>query len=232
VGAQRPRPGGSARAVIAGGLSAGLSLLLKLPAAAKSPGTNGQIVHGNNTGLCHTTERKCSMRRIALCVGLAAVSLVFVCQAAAATDIPVSMSFTEPIVPNIEQGCPVFSFTDNGFAGFCGNGVVLPFGHANETIQFGQGIDCVANTGSSPCDLRTINLPEGTIISDELNPTGSCPGICQPNRAEPGRGLLLDTIIPGQSTGIFSGTTGTFDGTVTFAGPSNTLHFTGTITLP
>jgi hypothetical protein len=172
------------------------------------------------------------VRRIALCVGLAAASLVFVCQAAAANDISVRMSFTEPIVPNIVQGCPVLSFTDNGPAGFCGNGVVLPFGHANETIQFGQGIDCVANTGTSPCDLRTINLPGGSIISDELNPSGSCRGVCQPNQAEPGQGVLEDTIIPGQSTGVFSGATGSFSGTVTFGGPSNTLHFTGTIALP
>lgn len=160
------------------------------------------------------------------------MSLAFASQAAGATNIPVSMSFTEPIVANLTQGCPVLSFIDNGPSGFCGNGIVHPFGHGNETIQFGQGIECVANTGTSPCDLRTINLPGGTIISDELNPTGSCPGVCQPNRADPGRGILIDSIVPGQSTGVFSGATGTFGGTVKSAGPSNTLHFIGTITLP
>ena len=169
------------------------------------------------------------MRRIALVAGLAAISLALASQANAATNTAVSMSFTEQGVANFKQGCPVL-FTGDG--GLCGNGVVLPFGHATETIQFGEGIDCVANTGTSPCDLRTINLPGGSIISDELNPSGSCPGVCQPNRAEPGRGILLDTIIPGKSTGIFSGATGSFSGTVHFAAPSSTLHLTGTITLP
>jgi hypothetical protein len=167
--------------------------------------------------------------RISLCVGLAAISLVFASQASAATSTSVSMSFTEQAVANFKQDCPVF-FTGDG--GFCGNGVVLPFGHATETIQFGQGIDCVANTGTSPCDLRTINLPGGSIVSDELSPSGSCRGVCQPNRAEPGQGILVDTIVPGQSTGGFSGATGSYSGTVTFGGPSSIVRLSGTIALP
>jgi hypothetical protein len=100
------------------------------------------------------------MRRIALLVGVATVSLAFATQAAATTTTPVSMTFTEPGVANLNQGCPVYP------DGFCGNGVVLPFGHATETIQFGAGIDCSANTGSPICDLRTIYLPGGSVMSD------------------------------------------------------------------
>ena len=158
------------------------------------------------------------MRRIALCVGLAAISLVFASQAAAATTTSVSMAFTEQIVPNFKQDCPVFP------DGLCGTGVVLPFGHVTETIQFGAGC------GDGSCDLRTIYLPGGSIVSNEQFAPGRCPGVCQPNRAEPGQGILSDTIISG--SGAFTGATGSFSGTVFAAGPSSTLHFTGTVTLP
>jgi hypothetical protein len=161
------------------------------------------------------------MRRVALCVGLAAACLVFASQAAAATT-QVSMTFTEPGVANIKQGCP---FPPNGY---CGNGVVLPFGHATETVQFGAGC------GGS-CDVRTIYLPSGTITSHEQSTGASCPGACQPNPAEPGVAFLSDTIVGG--TGSFSGAGGSLSGMVRLGGlasvgSANIIHLTGTITLP
>jgi hypothetical protein len=130
--------------------------------------------------------------------GLAATSLAFASQAAAATTTSVSMSFTEQIVANFNQGCPVFP------DGLCGNGVVLPFGHVTETIQFGAGC------GDGSCDLRTIYLPGGSIVSNEQFAPGRCPGVCQPNRVEPRQGLRSDTIIGGTET--FTGATGALAG--------------------
>jgi hypothetical protein len=161
------------------------------------------------------------MRRLVVLVGCAALSLAFTAQASAATTTSVSMSFTEQAVANFKQDCPVFFAAPDG--GLCGNGVVLPFGHATETIQFSAGC------GGS-CDVRTIYLPGGSITSNEQFAPGRCPGSCQQNRAEPFEGILSDTIVSG--TGSFTGATGGFNGTVFAAGPSSTLHFTGTITLP
>ena len=48
--------------------------------------------------------------------------------AAGTTTVPVSMPFTEPLIPGFVKGCPVAP------EGFCGSGEVIPFGHATETI--------------------------------------------------------------------------------------------------
>jgi len=169
------------------------------------------------------------MRRIAPYVGLGVACLVLASQAAATTTTSVNMSFTEPGVANLHQGCPVYP------NGFCGNGIALPFGHATETIQFGAGINCSAITGSPNCDLRTIYLPGGSVIIDELGTGGSCPGACQPNPAEPGVGFGSDTVIGG--TGAFSGASGSLSsqvrlGGLASVGSANIVKLTGTITLP
>jgi hypothetical protein len=133
----------------------------------------------------------------------------------AATTVPVSMTFTEPVIHDIHSGCPVLP-------DLCGSGQVIPFGHATETIQFGRA----CNGG---CDLRTINLADGSIFIDEVFSNPTCPGVCQPNPAAPNSGTLTDTIVGG--TGNFSGASGNLSGEVTAAGPANMIKLAGTITL-
>src|SRR5262245_20916155 len=67
------------------------------------------------------------MRKLLLVASLFAVAAVLASPASAGTtNVSVSMSFTEPIIPAINSGCPVIA------DGFCGSGVVVPFGHATE----------------------------------------------------------------------------------------------------
>ncbi|HJQ51816.1 MAG TPA: hypothetical protein VJ838_14975 [Gaiellaceae bacterium] len=157
------------------------------------------------------------MRRLLVIATLFAVSGVLASQAlAGTTNVSVSMSFTEPILQDINSGCPVFP------NGFCGTGVVVPFGHATESILFGGA--CGGN-----CDFRTVNVAGGSIYLDEFFGTGSCPGSCQPNRAEPGGGTLTDEVVGG--TGMFVGATGTLSGSVFAAGPQSAIKLSGMITL-
>jgi len=144
------------------------------------------------------------------------LSTAFATQAMAATTVPVKMTFTEPVVHNIHSGCAVLP------DGFCGGGQVIPFGHATETILFGGAC-------GGGCDLRTINLPGGSVFIDEFFSNPTCPGGCQPNPAEPGSGTLSDAIVGG--TGTFTGASGTLSGSVTAAGPANAIKLSGTITL-
>jgi hypothetical protein len=156
------------------------------------------------------------MRRITFLFGLVVLSLAFASPAAAATAIPVKMTFTEPVIPMIKSGdCAVFP------EDFCGQGEVIPFGQATETIEFGA---C-----GEGCDFRTINLAEGSIFIEETFSDPACPGACQPNPAQPSSGTLTDVIVGG--TGIFEGATGTLVGTVRAAGPANQIKLSGTITL-
>lgn len=156
------------------------------------------------------------MRRLTPLMGLVVLSLVLAAPAQAATTIPVKLTFTEPVVPALKSGdCAVVP------EGFCGNGQVIPFGQATETIEFGA---C-----GEGCDFRTINLAEGSIFIEETFSDPACPGSCQPNRAEPGSGTLTDVIVGG--TGIFEGATGTLTGTVRAAGLQSQIKLSGTITL-
>jgi hypothetical protein len=136
--------------------------------------------------------------------------------AAGTTTVPAKMTFTEPLIPGSIKGCPVAP------DGFCGSGEVIPFGQATETIAFNAGC------GGS-CDLRTINLAAGSIFSDETFSNPGCPGVCQPNRAEPSSGTLTDTIVGG--TGLFAGANGTLSDTVRGNGPESQIQLSGTITL-
>ena len=155
------------------------------------------------------------MRRLAFLLGLG-VLLAVASPAAASTTIPVKLTFTEPVVPAFKSGdCAVVP------EGFCGQGQVIPFGLATETIEFGA---C-----GEGCDFRTINLAGGSIFIEETFSNGDCPGACQPNKAEPASGTLTDVIVGG--TGIFEGATGTLTGTVRAAGLQSQIKLSGTITL-
>ena len=157
------------------------------------------------------------MRRLLFLFGLVGLLAVFAQQAAAGTtNVSVSMSFTEPIHQDIKSGCPVFP------DGFCGTGIVVPFGHATESILFGGA--CGGN-----CDFRTVNVAGGSIYLDEFFSNGICPGSCHPNPAEPGAGTLTDVVVGG--TGMFAGASGNVSGRVYAAGPQSAIKLSGTITL-
>jgi hypothetical protein len=93
---------------------------------------------------------------------------------------------------------------------------VIPLGHATETIEFGAAC-------GGTCDLRTISLAGGSIFAEETFSDPACPGVCQPNPAEPSSGTLTDVVVGG--TGIFTGATGTLTGSVRAAGPQSQIKF-------
>jgi hypothetical protein len=142
-------------------------------------------------------------------------------QAMAATTVPVSMTFTEPLVPGASSGC---NLQDSS----CGHGQVIPFGQATEVVQFGGA--CGGN-----CDLRTINLASGSMVIHEVFSNPTCPGACQPNPSLPGGGTLTDEIVGG--TGQFAHASGNLTGSVTVGGGIGTkgggtmIKLSGTITL-
>ncbi len=159
--------------------------------------------------------------RIALTVRLAAgaaivgvLASIFVAQPAfASTVVPVQMTFTE------QEFSPNCSLPD----GFCGTGVVLPYGKVTETIRFEAGC-------GGGCDLRTIYLPGGSIVVNEPFNTAVCPGTCAPaGRGEPVYAALSDTIIAG--TGVFGGASGHLDGSVRASGDASLIQLSGSIVL-
>ena len=160
------------------------------------------------------------MRKLAaLAAVLAAMLVAFASPAIASTTTSVKMSFTEPIQPDVNSGCPALGLPQGGF---CGNGDVVPYGNATEMIAFGAGCD-------GACDLRTINVAGGSLVLDETFSSPQCPGVCEPNPAAPDSGSLTDVIVAG--TGIFHGAAGTLTGTVTAAGRQSHVQLSGTVTL-
>jgi hypothetical protein len=153
-------------------------------------------------------------RLLLLLATLAIVILAFASQAVANTTVSVQMTFTEPIHQNINSGCPVLP------NGGCGTGVVVPFGHATETIVGGGA--CSGN-----CDFRTVEVAGGSIYIDEFLSNPACPGSCQPSPAEPFSGTLTDVVVGG--TGLFAGATGNLSGSVSANGPEASIHLSGTI---
>jgi hypothetical protein len=156
-----------------------------------------------------------------LLVPAVAIVLAFATPASAGTTtIPISMTFAEPIalVPGIENSCAV-----PPDQGLCGSGEMIPFGHAVETIRFGAAC-------GGDCDLRTINLPGGSIVSHEIFSNPSCPGVCgSRGRGGSASGTVADAIVGG--TGIFTGASGSFSGSVHAAGISGVARLSGTITV-
>jgi hypothetical protein len=166
------------------------------------------------------------MRKLVFTVGLLGVLLAaFSALPAAAVNntVSVSMTFTEPLVAGWPGPAPC---PDIGFGTNCGSGEVRPFGHATETIAFGVGC-------GGACDVRTINLPQGSIFTEESASGFSCPGACgsqsYPHINPPLSATLTDVIVGG--TGIFVGATGTLVGTVVAAGWHGQIQLSGTITL-
>jgi hypothetical protein len=163
------------------------------------------------------------MRRFVLLLCGMALSLAFASQAMASTTVSVSMTFAEPVAPAFKSGdCPVFP------EGFCGSGEVIPFGHATETIDFGAGC-------GGACDLRTIDLAQGSIVIEETFSDFTCRGSCHAGPTLPTSGTLTDVIVGG--TGLFAGAAGELSGTVrTTAGVSTPIgqsqvQLSGSITL-
>ena len=165
-------------------------------------------------------QRGRTMKRVlALMLASGALMLLspaFASQAMAATTVSVSMTFNEPVLPDINSGCAVFP------AGLCGRGVVVPFGHATETILFGGAC-------GGTCDFRTVNLAGGSIFLDEVFSNPTCPGGCRPRPGFPSSGTLTDVIVGG--TGNFTGASGNVSGSVTGAGLVSQIKLSGTITL-
>jgi hypothetical protein len=159
------------------------------------------------------------MRRFLLVGGLLALSLVVASQAVAATTVSVSMTLAEPL----KAGTPGNSVCpDIGIAVNCGSGEVLPFGHATEEVNIGVCGDT--------CNIREIDLAQGSIILRETVTSFSCPGVCRGGPfSPPGTIGLTDVVIDG--TGIFAGATGSFSGEVGVGGWGGHVTLTGTITV-
>jgi hypothetical protein len=143
--------------------------------------------------------------------------------ASASTTYAVTAHFAETIAPAMHHvDCQV------GPEGFCGSGQVLPFGRATETIQFGAGC-------GGGCDLRTVMLPQGTLVFDETFSDFACAGACRSTAGQPVSGSLTDVVIGG--TRAFTGATGTLTGTVKASGGEfipvgeSQVHVRGSITL-
>jgi hypothetical protein len=104
----------------------------------------------------------------------------------------------------------------------CGSGEVFPFGRATEEVNIGVCGDT--------CNIREIDLAQGSIVLQETVTGFSCPGVCGSRGfSPPGTLSLADVVIGG--TGIFAGATGDFDGTVGVGGWHGLVELTGTITL-
>ena len=151
-----------------------------------------------------------------LILGMLALLAAFALPVRAATAIPIKMTFVEAVPKQADCTRPF---------DICGTGEVVPLGQATETIQFG-----VACGGA--CDLRIITFADGTLIVEETEHGGSCPGNCnnRPGYGQPGMGPITDVIVGG--TGDYAGASGSLSGTVHLAGNSTQIKLAGTLILP
>jgi hypothetical protein len=148
----------------------------------------------------------------------------------AATTVDVKAQFNESLVKIIAMGgCPVQGPEGSS----CGTGQMLPFGSATENIVFGAGVDCLAITGSPTCDLRTITVPQGVLVTDEVFSSPSCPGGCHSGGLGfPSSGTLTDYVLGTASMGVFQGASGTLSGSVSGTVLTVKIRLSGQITLP
>jgi hypothetical protein len=161
------------------------------------------------------------MRRLmAMVVGLTVAFVAFASPAMADTTTPVSMTFTEPVVPSADSGCAGLIAP---YDGFCGTGIVQPYGQATETIAFGAGC-------GGDCDLRTVELAAGSIVMEELGTIGSECSRCHDWHGGPWDATLSDVIVDG--TGAFAGASGALSGTLEGTGLHAIIRLSGTLTLP
>jgi hypothetical protein len=159
------------------------------------------------------------MRHFLVVAGMVATSLVGASQAGAATAVPVSMMLTEPL----KAGTPGNSVCpDIGLAFNCGSGVVFPFGRATEEVNIGVCGDT--------CNIREIDVAQGSIVLLETVTDFSCPGVCGSQGFSPPATISLADVVIG-GTGIFAGATGTLNGAVEIGGWHGRVQLTGTITL-
>ena len=150
------------------------------------------------------------MRPIVVLLVLASAALTAPA-ASAATEVVVAATFTEL---EFTKHCALPD-------GYCGSGVVTPFGHATETIEFGAGC-------GGFCDLRTITLAAGTIVAEEVAYDERCPGSCgSQGRGQQAKVSLTDTVIGG--TGAYADASGTLSGSVVVAGNHSQIKLAGTL---
>ncbi len=154
------------------------------------------------------------MRRLILLLVVMTALAVTVSRASATTAQFVTMTFAEPIHPSIT--CPGFPDVS------CGTGEVIPLGQASEIVVFGAGC-------GGTCDLRTVNLPGGSLILEETASGATCPHVCRPGPLEVGRADLTDVVVGG--TGTYEGATGMLTGTVRLEGSNARPAGTSTVKL-
>jgi hypothetical protein len=131
--------------------------------------------------------------------------------------VSVQLKFHETLVPFLKRGdCPVAP------EGVCADGRVDPYGTASETVEFGAAC-------GGACDLRTIYLPQGTLVLQETFSNPVCPGPATPSCRQSLSGDLTDMVLSG--TGLFEGATGLLIGTVRASGPEAEVQLSGTLTL-
>jgi hypothetical protein len=167
--------------------------------------------------------RKCVVA-VAVTVGAA---LALAAPSFADTTVNAKATFTEGIAKQF--GCTA---TPGPFGLSCGAGNMVPFGSATEFIQFGAGPTCPG--GPTTCDdLRTITVAGGTLMTEEVFSSPSCPGQCNPGHgraSHPGSGTLTDTVVAG--SGIFADAIGdVLTGSVKGAGGSTQIQLSGPLTV-
>jgi hypothetical protein len=166
-------------------------------------------------------------KRVLVFVVTMGAALALAAPSFADTTVNAKAAFTEGIAKQF--GCTA---TPGPFGLSCGAGNMVPFGRVNtEFIQFGAGINCPA--GPMTCDLRTIMVAGGTLITDEVFSSPTCPGQCNPGHGRggfPGSGTLTDTVVGG--SGIFVDAIGDMlAGSVKGAGGSTQIQLSGPLTV-
>jgi hypothetical protein len=166
------------------------------------------------------------MRKVAFAIStLAAIGVATFAAmpAAAATTVSVSMTLTESADP-LRAGWPGSEpCPDIGLSVNCGTGEVIPFGHAIEIVSIGA---C-----GETCNIRWIDLADGSIVLRETVSDFSCPGACVTEwpHGAPFRATLAAVVVGG--TGIFQGASGSLSGTLSVAALHAQIKYAGTLTL-